>query len=314
MVHVGAVGRLGRRGAVILVTITAVLTALLGFADPSNAGDQASNTEPARAAAEDCSISPTNGPESENGTVTRTVGGRSYRLHVPDQIPEDSPPMLILSLHAYTSDAAEQEAITGLSTTADALKFIVAYPQGLPDPFFPWWEYRTQVNADITYLRNVVADIAATYCVDPRHVHADGYSLGGAMSQRLACEASDVFASVSSYAANDVTNGWFRTPSASCEPDRPISIYASCGTDDYLCDDGLQTEPAWVARLACPPASPAPTDFGTITAHQPCSAGTRMTWRTLTGLDHFQYPQAGARGRLHVEMWIFFATNPLPLP
>jgi poly(3-hydroxybutyrate) depolymerase len=132
--------------------------------------------------------------------------------------------------------------------------------------------------------------------------------------QRLACEASDVFASVSSYAANDVTNGWFGAPSAPCVPDRPISIYASCGTADVLCADGLQTEAAWVTRLACPAASPAPTAFGTITAHQQCRAGTRMTWRTWTGLNHLQYPQGDARGQLHIEMWFFFASTPLPLP
>lgn len=267
---------------------------------------------PASAAQAACSLTPT------AGTVVGTIGTRSYRVHVPAGIPGPNA-RLLLSLHGWGGTAAGQETGSGLSGFSDSRKVIVAYPTGtyvalLPLPVLVGWDYFHRTSPDITFLRAVVADIAATWCIDPQRVHADGISMGGLMSQRLACEASDVYASVSGHATNDVTAAWFLLlPSEPCTLPRPTSVYLSCGTADLTTGNGCApAKDSWVARLACPAPAVTTDGFGSYSDHVPCAAGTQLAWRRWTGLGHDFPPAGAARAQWFDEMDDFFAANPKP--
>lgn len=270
----------------VAVAVTPVAAVALAGWQPAAAGNATSQ------AATTCSLAPT------SGTVVRTVGGdpeKSYRLRVPTGLPGPEAP-LVVSLHGWLQTAANHETYTHLSPAADDNGFIVAYPQAHD---FHW----DQASRDITFVLEVVADIAATWCVDPQRVHVDGASNGGAMSQRMACEESDVVASVSSHIADDVT--YLSTP---CDPDRPISVLLTCG--ELAPCNQVDPRVQWADRNNCPPPVESTDEWGVVKHHQSCDAGTAVFYRSVAGFGH---GYSGAVVDVVAdEMWTFFSTHHLP--
>jgi polyhydroxybutyrate depolymerase len=256
------------------------------------------------AAAAACTLTPTAGTQLI--TITTPTGPRKYRLHVPAGIPGPNA-MLLVSLHGLGFNGEAQENASGLSTFADQAKFIVAYPNGLAGS----WAITRQASNDIAFIRQVVAHISSTYCVDPDRVHADGISMGGTMSQRLACQASDLFASVTSLASADPAAPYLG-PSQPCSLPRPTSVYMSCGTADPTYGGScVPARDAWASRLACPAPVVSTPPFGSQSLYSPCNAGSQLVWRTWTGLGH-AFPTGAARTQWHNEMLWFLVTHPMP--
>jgi len=54
----------------------------------------------------------------------------------------------------------------------------------------------TSCNDDVGFLRALVADVTGRWAVDSARVHISGFSNGAMMANRIACEASELFASV----------------------------------------------------------------------------------------------------------------------
>ena len=69
---------------------------------------------------------------------------------------------------------------------------------------------------DVAFLRALVDSVAQKTCVDLNRVYATGFSNGGDMAQRLACDASDVVAAVTSVA------GRFDYHANACPGKRPV--------------------------------------------------------------------------------------------
>lgn len=298
----------------VAAVLAAVVAALIVLPRPT--------TSPAEAQA--CSLAPT------TGTEVRTVGGRPYHLHVPAGLPGPRA-MLVVSLHPYTGDPAFQERVSQLSTAADEDKFIVAYPEGRLNAHqsFPWfrgWDPTTTVgNPDLNFILSVVDDISDVYCVDPAHVHVEGFSLGAAMAQRAACSAPDVFASGMSHATSAGPSADF----IPCAPARPISIFLSCPAEDEFgiiapaARTCIPQRDAWREVLGnCPLGRRDDPDqlddrFGWFESLAPCRDGTQIARRVWADLDwtwdvDHNYPQGAALDQYHFEMWFFFQMNPKP--
>jgi poly(3-hydroxybutyrate) depolymerase len=63
---------------------------------------------------------------------TRTVGGRTYELHVPAGLTGTQVP-LVVSLHGFSSDGAMHAQQSGWKPFADGHNFIAAFPNGLSE-------------------------------------------------------------------------------------------------------------------------------------------------------------------------------------
>jgi polyhydroxybutyrate depolymerase len=250
-------------------------------------------------------------------TVTRTLAGRSYLLHVPANLIGQSVP-LVLGLHGYGEPAALEESQSGWSRYADTRNFIAAYPVGLARfPFVPSWDWAER-SVDVTFLRDVVADIAGTWCIDPARVHASGISNGGLMALRLACDAPDLFASVHAHAGGDPIipspTAWTGSP---CTPSRPIALAITQAIADPASayPAGVVTRDNWLARNGCPTTgtSEAGVLIEAIT-YKPCAAGVEVLWRVYPQSHHWpvNHPFAADGDDIHDRVLGLFERNPRP--
>jgi polyhydroxybutyrate depolymerase len=255
---------------------------------------------PAAAATPGCTLEPT------SGTVTKSLGGRTYELNVPQGLSGSEVPLL-LSLHGFGSNGRQDELFTGWSGYARTHNFIAAYPNGRPGYGGGAWDPYSSSSPDVGFLRNVVDDIAARWCVNPRRIHVDGWSNGAVMSQRVACNAADKFASVTSYGGG--------TPSLAstlpCQPSRPISVGLFAGQYDFTYAGLAQNTGEWVDYDDCQATPVRTTDaHGTLDTYS-CAGGAQVLSRVVSNTSH-NWP-SGAKGEdQRNRMWAFFQANPLP--
>jgi len=159
---------------------------------------------------------------------------RSYILHVPPKYDGKTRLPLVIEMHGKGSSAQQEISWSGWAAKADAVGFVVIYPQGLYASWNagppgcptlmcccqPAQDYKID---DASFIRAVVTKTAQDGCIDLKRVYATGLSNGGIMSQWLACDAADMFAAVAPVSGPNMID---------CKPSRPISVVLYRGTQD----------------------------------------------------------------------------------
>lgn len=280
--------------------VTAMLTAISVVIVPAAlSASQATATTPG------CGFAPTNGSTSANGTVTRILGTRTYELHVPAGLVGPSVPLLI-ELHGAGSDGYEDEASTGWSQYVDAHNAIVAYPDATGSGSGVWDPY-TANSPDVTFVRQVVADISANWCVDSKRVFVDGWSNGAVMSERVACDAADLFAAGTSYAGGDPT-----VAGTACTPSRPIAYGVLAGTFDFTYATLAQNAQQWASWDKCGAGTTPETDaYGSGITWTNCPAGIQV-WQHSVNTTSHNWPTGAQGDDQRDRMWAFYMANPHP--
>ncbi|MEP6740148.1 MAG: hypothetical protein ABJA61_07190 [Caldimonas sp.] len=159
---------------------------------------------------------------------------------------------------------------------------------------------------DVAYSRALLADLAAHISIDAKRVFATGFSNGAAMTQRLACEASDVFAAVAP------ASGENQFALAGCTPSRRVAVLDIHGTLDacwpYLGGNGgclesglyvsvADTLAGWAVRNGCNPTAtlttlppiPGVNDGTSVIRHDysGCAAGGLLEHLEVVGNGHY---------------------------
>ncbi len=169
------------------------------------------------------------------GTKSTTIGfaggTRSYLIHVPKGYNGSKPLAVVFALHGLTDNAAKMETMTGFDALADKEGFLVVYPEGLSDFTGGSWNAgnccgaaKTANADDVGFLLNVLADVNAHFCTDPKRIFATGFSNGAYMAQRLGCEKADVFAAIAPVSGE--------INMKTCTPSRALSVLEFHGTSD----------------------------------------------------------------------------------
>ena len=154
---------------------------------------------------------------------------RQYLVYVPADYDGSTAVPLVVDVHGLGSNALQERAISGMRATSDDNGFLVVYPDG--------WHNAWNANIccgnpdidDVGFIRAVVAAAAAQANVDPRRIYVTGLSNGGAMSQRLACDAADLFAASAPMAFPIAYK-----PATECQPSRLIPVLTVMGLTDML--------------------------------------------------------------------------------
>lgn len=174
------------------------------------------------------------GPVLSPGEHEFKIGSRKYLLYVPASYDASQLVPLVLFFHGGGGHMEQAVADYGWEEKADKEGLIVAFPNGssrLPRQHLATWNAgnccgyaRDQNIDDISFVKQVVADIESRVNIDTARVFATGMSNGGMMAHRLACEMADIFTAVASVAGTDGT--------LTCTPSRPISVMHIHAKDD----------------------------------------------------------------------------------
>jgi len=280
---------------------------------------------------------------SGSTTLSVTVAGRNRTViaHVPTGYSGSSKVPLVLNMHGSGTTAGDQEAFTGMDSTADSDGFIVAYPQGLiPDgsgfdwnvPGVPLIGGRAVPAGsadDVTFLTTLVHILEQRYCIDSNRVYATGFSGGSRVTSQLACDASGTFAAIAPVSG-------LRRP-LPCPTSRPVPVLTFHGTADpvdpynghgqaYWTYSVPQAASDWAVQDSCSPtpATSQPAAGATLTRYSGCAGGATVELYSITGEGHewpggphlpkaltdALGPQSSAVDA-NAVMWAFFAAHPL---
>ena len=269
-------------------------------------------------------------PQPLDAVWTLTVDGlpRTARVHVPASYDPARPTPLVLDLHGYSMSGLTQAELTRLPAKADAAGFVVVHPDGTGAPL--GWNAgaccgtaaSTGVD-DVGFVDALLAELDARLCVDPRRIYATGFSNGGFLAHRLACERADVFAAIAP------VSGVIGV--ATCAPSRPVPVLHVHGTADtvvpFAGSPGLgfpsvdATITGWIARDQC--AAPAVETFAQgdarCVSYRGCAGGAEVALCTITGGGH-TWPSGGPFPGGHqstdldatATIWDFFVAHPRP--
>ena len=177
-------------------------------------------------------------PQHSAGDSTQTIssGGldRTFLLHLSPSYGRQPLP-LIISYHGYSWTDQMMVAATGFNQLADheGFKgFIAVYPQGY-DESPPTWNagnnasgYPTGSEDDVQFTRDMLSYLEKNYCVDSQRVYVDGFSLGGGMAYRLACDLSDQITAIAT-----ASGAYYSLPEG-CHPSRPVPVLEIHGAAD----------------------------------------------------------------------------------
>lgn len=164
-------------------------------------------------------------------------GTRRYAVYVPNFAGTSTPRAALLSIHGGGGTAMIQAQTSQLVKYAQAQQFYVAFLEGtgLIQTFNGGaccGSAQTQNVDDVAYARAVLDDLTANFAVNTARVYSTGFSNGGIMSHRLACQLADRIAGI---AAVGGASGQFDrggTQYYACNPLRPIPMLQIHATND----------------------------------------------------------------------------------
>jgi polyhydroxybutyrate depolymerase len=118
-------------------------------------------------------------------------------------------------------------AITGFNEIAEQNQFIVCYPSGLNAAWNADMNVTVSTADDKGFIETLAQYFQSSYTTDPLKQYLCGFSNGGFMSHKMACESSMCFAAIASVSGNmsDITY-------ANCNPQFTPAVLHIHGTAD----------------------------------------------------------------------------------
>jgi polyhydroxybutyrate depolymerase len=238
------------------------------------------------------------GDQTVKLTVKGSSGQREFIMHVPSAYKGDKAVPLVIDYHPIGGSGSGQMGSTTYKKLTDPEGVISLYPQGTTKTMGPGWNVGPccSNDDDLEFTREMIKYVKEKACIDPQRIYATGFSMGGGMSNHVACMMSDVFAAVAP-AAMDLN----KTNSAKCTKARPISVINFRGTADNVCryqggdsgfNDGLNflgaegTFKYWAEADGCT-GSPTTNKDG-CQEYSNCKDGVKVVLCTKQGGGHEQ--------------------------
>jgi polyhydroxybutyrate depolymerase len=163
-----------------------------------------------------------------NGPVnfSRPEGLRYFYYYVPSTYTPSNPLPFAIFFHSYGRNWTNG-IVFNLTDDAETNGYIIAFGQGTPtaeaDHVFAWnggtcCLFNTTIPVDdVAYARLVVSLTSERVAIARNRVYAMGWSNGGYMSERLGCEASDIFAGVAVSGSSVVIGTGYEDGLARCD-------------------------------------------------------------------------------------------------
>jgi polyhydroxybutyrate depolymerase len=234
-----------------------------------------------------------------------------------------------VAVHGGGGSGARFEQVSGFDRLADRDGFVVAYPdaarRGAGGGRVPTWNAgdccghaaRTGID-DVGFVHALIGAVSARYRIDAQRVYVAGFSNGGMLAYRIACQLSDTVAAIGVQSAT--------LEYSPCHPARPVSLLGIHGSaDDHIPLSGGHG-PASRTRVEFPPPRQAAATIavadrcaGSSTVRpDPALAGAqRRSWSGCpTGIAvRFVTVPGGTHRWMRsstAQIWSFFAAHARP--
>ena len=246
----------------------------------------------------DCAGKTVKPVDRQNMDVTVDGKKRTFIMHVPSAYKGDKPVPLVIDYHPIGGSGSGEFGSSPYKAKTDPEGVITLYPDGTGKPggMGNGWNVGPccSNDDDVKFSYAMIDKLKEIACIDPQRIYATGFSMGGGMSNHVACMMSDVFAAVAP-AAMDLN----KTNSAQCKMSRPISVINFRGTNDPVCryqggdsgfNDGLNflgaegTFKFWAEKNGCT-GSPTKNSNG-CQEYSNCKDGTKVVLCTKQGGGH----------------------------
>ena len=170
---------------------------------------------------------------------TITIEGmqpRTYYLNIPPKYTVGTPVPLLIGLHGLGGSAASFRDQSKLDVFTNDANVISVFPNGFGETVgtVNSWNAGTccglsqlsEIN-DVKLISVIIQNIKQLYSIDSKNIWSIGFSNGGMMSYRLACELSDKITAIG-VGAGSLMAG-------TCSPPNPVSlIHIHGGLDDKV--------------------------------------------------------------------------------
>jgi polyhydroxybutyrate depolymerase len=241
---------------------------------------------------------------------------RDYLLYVPESATDESP--LVIALHGFGSNMTQFSQLTGWYSIADEQGAVIAFPQGFRSRWYANIFDDEDID-DVLFIRDLLADIRTYTCFDA--VYVTGFSNGGGMTERIACEMS------ADIRAIGIVAGAVNADFEMCQPQNPIPLIAFHGVEDSVVPyEGLVTGvlalpdiPTWAESWARRNDCDGDATIQTITdgiqqvAYTDCAANVLLYVVESGQHDWFGAASVRVQTDIHATemIWAFFMENTL---
>lgn len=164
------------------------------------------------------------------------LAGRPYEVRASPRHDAAKPAPVVFLLHGYGGAPETLDRAFGFTTALSERGWLLVLPRGRADREGALYWNATEACCDrdssgvddLAYLDAVYDAVARRYAVDPSRVYAVGYSNGGFLAHRLACDRADRFRAVVSVAGTGFENA------ARCRPSKSVAVLQVHGDQDNV--------------------------------------------------------------------------------
>jgi len=149
---------------------------------------------------------------------------RQYLVQIPNNYSTDEQVPLLIGFHGAGANL-NQFGNIGFDVIADTERFISVFPQGIDNRWVI--DEGGVLIDDVAFTDFIIEEIERQFNIDTNKIFAFGYSNGGFMAQKLACDRPGVFRAVAS-----VAGSISRQTQSDCDIASGTSILAINSVDD----------------------------------------------------------------------------------
>ena len=153
---------------------------------------------------------------------------RNYIVFLPQNYNGTDKLPVVFNLHGYTLSAQQQMNYSKMNSVADTAGFIVVYPNAVNTAWNCGISGPPNVN-DVGFIDTLIDTLSAHYRIDITRIYCCGLSMGGHMSNRLACELSNRIAAIAS-----VVGTMAKSIANTCSPNHSMPILLINSTADPI--------------------------------------------------------------------------------
>ncbi len=153
---------------------------------------------------------------------------RTYSVYLPASFQPDESVPLLVALHGLTQNGNTMMSFSGFNAIADTGNFVVVYPNGISNSWNVGLSGGSNAD-DVGFLLALVDTLYQQFNIDYNRVYATGFSNGGFMSYKLACEVPATFAAIA-----PVSGTMTEASLANCQPSIAMPVLHIHGTSDFV--------------------------------------------------------------------------------